>query len=227
MNIAVILSAGSGSRFKTDMPKQFINLDGAPVITKSLEKFEKAKFIDAIIVVSHPDHVERVEDLAKSYKKVIAVIEGGVRRQDSVFNALKWIRIHSKCSRVWIHDSARPLFSETLLERLYTKSLTEDAVIPVIPSDDTLKKVEASCVTTTIDRTNVCRVQTPQVFNFQTLYKVYSKFSDIIDATDDAFLMEHFGVKISTVEGEVGNIKLTYPVDIKIAELLINTSQKS
>ena len=96
----------------------------------------------------------------------------------------------------------------------------------MIPSDDTLKRVEKGYVTATLDRTSICRVQTPQVFSFEVLYKAYSKFSDTVDATDDAFLMERFDVKICTVEGEASNIKLTYPVDIKIAELLMNASNK-
>jgi len=226
MNIAVILSAGSGSRFKADVPKQFLNLNGKPVLLSSLDKFENTKFIDAIVVVSHPNHIKKVNEYTKAYKKVIAVIEGGLRRQDSVFNALKWIKNNSKCSKVWIHDSARPLFSKEMLERLYTQSLKEEAVIPVIPSDDTLKKVENGYVASTLDRASILRVQTPQVFGLETLYKAYTKFCDTVEATDDAFLMELFGVKISIVEGEASNIKLTYPLDIKIAELLMGASNK-
>lgn len=220
MNIAVILSAGSGKRFKNDVPKQFLDLNGTPIISISIDKFEKTKFIDGIVVISHPNHLNKVKVLTSTYKKVLSVVEGGERRQDSVFNALKWIKDNSKCSRVWIHDSARPLFSEDLLERLYVRSLVEDAVIPVIPSNDTLKRVEKGYVAATLDRTSIFRVQTPQVFSFDLLYKAYSKFSNTVDATDDAFLMERFDVKICTVEGEAKNIKLTYPDDIKIARVL-------
>lgn len=226
MNIAVILSAGSGVRFKSDVPKQFLFLNGSLVISQSLEKFESSKLIDAIVVVTHPDHIEKVKTLTSAYKKVIAIVDGGARRQDSVFNALKWINKNTKCSKVWIHDSARPLFSADLMTRLNAKSLIEDAVIPVIASNDTLKKVEDGVVVATLDRSNIYRVQTPQVFSFSVLYDAYSKFSDTIDATDDAFLMERLGIKIQTVEGEVSNIKLTYPVDIQIAELLMNASNK-
>jgi len=226
MNIAVILSAGSGVRFKSDVPKQFLNLNGIPVISQSLEKFEGSEFIDAIVVVTHSDHIKKVSELTKKYKKVVVIVEGGARRQDSVFNALKWIEKNTKCSKVWIHDSARPLFSTKLMERLNVKSLKEDAVIPIVPSNDTLKKIEGNVVVATLDRSSIYRVQTPQVFSFKVLYKAYSKFSDTIDATDDAFLIERLGVKIFTVEGEANNIKLTYPLDIKIAELLINASNK-
>ena len=197
-----------------------MDLNGSPVILKSIDKFEKAKFMDGIVVVSYPDHIEKVKKLVAPYKKVLAVVEGGARRQDSVFNALKWIKKNSKCSKVWVHDSARPLFSEDLLERLYVSSLVEDAVIPVIPSDDTLKRVDNGYVAATLDRGSIYRVQTPQVFSFETLYNAYSRFSDTVDATDDAFLMERFDVKVCTVEGEANNIKLTYPVDIKIARIL-------
>lgn len=226
MNIAIILSAGSGNRFKSDIPKQFLNLNGAPVILQSLEKFERSKFIDAVVVVTHLEHFNLVTELTKKYKKVISVVDGGLRRQDSVFNALKWINENTKCVKVWVHDSARPLFSAELLERLNAKSIKEDAVIPIIPSNDTLKKVDEGIVVATLDRASIYGVQTPQVFSFKVLYEAYSKFSDTIDATDDAFLIERLGVKICTVEGEVNNIKLTYPMDIKIAELLMNTSNK-
>ena len=226
MNIAVILSAGSGKRFKNDIPKQFLDLNGFPIILRSIDKLEKAKFIDGIVVVSHPDYIEKIKKLVAPYTKIIAVVEGGIRRQDSVFNALKWIKKNSKCSKVWVHDSARPLFSQDLLERLYVSSLVEEAVVPVIPSDDTLKRVDKGYVAATLDRTNIYRVQTPQVFSFELLYKAYSKFSDTVDATDDAFLMERFDVKIFIVEGEASNIKLTYPVDIRIAELLMSASNK-
>jgi len=227
MNIAVILSAGSGSRFKSDVPKQFLDLNGKPVISQSLEKFERSKFIDAIVVAVNPEHAERTKVLTSAYKKVIAVVNGGIRRQDSVFNALKWIEKNTKCSKVWIHDAARPLFSTDLMERLNERSLKEGAVIPVIPSNDTLKKIDDGVVIATLDRSNVYRVQTPQVFDFKVLYEAYSKFSDTIEATDDAFLIERLGVKIFTVEGEANNIKLTYPMDIKLAELLMNASNKS
>ena len=226
MNIAVILSAGSGTRFKSEVPKQFLNINGHPVLSLSLDKFEKSKFIDSIIVVAHSEHIKKIEEITSKYKKVIAIVEGGARRQDSVFNALKWINKNAECSKVWIHDSARPLFSPGLMERLNIKSAAEVAVIPVVASNDTLKKVDDGVVVATLDRSSIYRVQTPQVFSFKALYEAYSKFSDTIDATDDAFLMERLGVKIFTVEGEVDNIKLTYPTDIKIAELLINASNK-
>jgi 2-C-methyl-D-erythritol 4-phosphate cytidylyltransferase len=225
MNIAVILSAGSGNRFKSDVPKQFLDLNGTPVISQSLIRFEEAKFIDSILIVAHPEHIKEVEELATGYKKVVTVIKGGSRRQDSVFNALKWINKNTEFTKVWIHDSARPLFSAELLERLNEKSLKVSAVIPVIASNDTLKKIDNGVVVSTLDRSTIYRVQTPQVFNFKILYEAYSKFSDTIDATDDAFLLERLGVKIFTVEGEANNIKLTYPIDIKIAELLMNASK--
>jgi len=226
MNIAVILSAGSGRRFKSDVPKQFFDLNGLPIISQSLEKFEISDFIDGIVVVTHPEYIKKVTKLTAKYKKVVAVVEGGVRRQDSVFNALKWINKNAKCSKVWVHDSARPLFSLELMKKLNEKSLTSDAVIPAVSSNDTLKKIDCGVVVATLDRSTIYRIQTPQVFSFNVLYDAYSKFSDTIDATDDAFLMERLGIKIFTVEGEANNIKLTYPLDIKIAELLINASNK-
>ena len=219
MNIAVILSAGKGSRFGSDLPKQYSVLNGVPVICKSIEKFEKAEFIDHIVMVCEPSYIEKIKELSKPYKKIIKVIEGGKRRQDSVFNALKSFG-NNPPLKVWIHDAARPLFSKKLLERLYKASLKYEAVIPVVPMTDTIKELNNSFVKKTLDRENLFCVQTPQVFEFKSLFNAYTKFNELFDASDDAFLMEKNGVEVNTVSGEVFNIKVTYQSDIKIAEVL-------
>lgn len=219
MNVAVILSAGKGSRFGSDLPKQYFILNGVPIICKSIEKFEQATFIDSIIIVCEKTYIDKVKELSKSYKKVIGVIEGGKRRQDSVFNALTELS-NKPPLKIWIHDAARPLFSNNLLAKLYNASLKYKAVIPVIPMTDTVKELNNNFVKRTLDRTNMSCVQTPQVFDFQDLFSTYKKFNEQFDASDDAFLMEKNGVEVATVNGESFNIKITHPLDISVAEVL-------
>ena len=222
MNIAVILSAGSGLRFNSAAPKQFLLLNNKPIISHSVQKFQECKDIDKILIVSHPEHIKKTKDICEAFSKVSAVIEGGKRRQDSVLNGLKWIKEHEVlCKVVFIHDSARPLFSKELIGSLYNAVLKHGAVIPAIATDDTIKEKEASTVVKTLDREKLVRVQTPQVFDFDEIYKAYLGFPKDKIATDDAFIVEFFGIKVNIVEGEKNNIKVTHPVDLKIAELLI------
>jgi len=222
MNIAVILSAGTGLRFKGTEPKQFLLLDGKPILYHSIIKFQEYSSIDKILVVSHPDHVERTTSFCNGFSKLAAIIHGGERRQDSVWNALDWIKKNqSDCNIIFIHDSARPLVSHKLLEALYKTAEKKGAAIPCIPTDDTIKERSGEIIKRTLERDKLLRVQTPQVFDFRTIYEAYLGFPKENIATDDAFIAEVFGIKVYIVEGDKNNIKITHPMDIKIAELLI------
>jgi len=221
MNIAVILSAGSGKRFESDIPKQFLKLKGVQIINYSLKKFQESPLIDAIVVVSGKESLDRTKEISKTFSKVISVVSGGERRQDSVFNALSLINKQGGCDKVIIHDSARPLFTAALLGALINGSKGEKALIPVIPLEDTVKKVKGSLVDKTLDRKDLVRVQTPQVFDFRALFDAYLKFPKDSLATDDAFIMEYFGNEVRLISGEKSNIKITYPDDIKLAEYML------
>ena len=222
MNVALILSAGSGDRFSKEIPKQFFELKNKPIINYSLELFENEDAIDGFIIVSRGDLVLKTQDISKNFSKCLAVIEGGARRQDSVFNGLVWIDKNIKdCKKVFIHDAARPLVSKTLMSELHKNSDIYSAVVPTIKSDDTLKQIEGDFIVKTIDRAKIVRVQTPQVFSFSLLLDCYKKFPNDSLATDDAFLIEHFGHKVFCVKGERSNIKVTYPYDLKLLEGLI------
>lgn len=219
MNIAVILSAGSGERFSKELPKQFFSLNNKPVISYSFEFFQNLSNVDAFLVVSRKDLIEKTSSMVSSFPKCLAVIEGGERRQDSVFNALSWIEHNAKgCKKVLIHDSARPFPGTALLKRLFDASKENKAVIPVVKSDDTLKQKQGDFVTATLNRDSIVRVQTPQLFDLSLLLDCYKKFPQKELATDDAFLVEYFGHKVFCVDGERSNIKVTYHSDIKILE---------
>ncbi len=216
MNIAVILSAGSGTRFGSDEPKQFYNLFGKPIIEHSLDLFQNYKKIDKIVVVARQDLVERTKDLSKKFNKCIIVVNGGARRQDSVFNALSWIQENIReVSKVLIHDAARPFIDKDLLDRLFSSVTNNDAVIPVIKSDDTLKKVNDNVVVSTLDRNEIVRVQTPQIFDFNVLFNCYNELPKDTTVTDDASVLEFFSKKVFCVEGSEKNIKVTYQDDIR------------
>lgn len=221
MNIAVILSAGSGKRFGAEIPKQLLQLNKVQIINYSLQKFQDTDFIDAIVLVSHQDYLEGSKKLSSSFSKIIAVVPGGKRRQDSVFNALSWIKDHGDCKKVFIHDAARPLFTSELLRSLYIASKDNKAVIPTIALEDTIKLIKEDLVDSTLERKNLVRVQTPQVFDFDKLYTSYTKFPGDLIATDDAFVMEYFDEKVKIISGEKNNIKITYPNDIKFAEFIL------
>jgi 2-C-methyl-D-erythritol 4-phosphate cytidylyltransferase len=221
MNIAVILSAGSGKRFGAEIPKQLLQLNKVQIINYSLQKFQDTDFIDAIELVSHQDDLEDSKKISSAFSKTIAVLRGGERRQDSVFNALSWIEKHGNCKKVFIHDAARPLFTIQLLHSLYFASQENLAVIPAVALEDTVKLIKESVVDSTLERKNIVRVQTPQIFSFDKLYASYIKFPKDIVATDDAFVMEYFGEKVKIISGEKNNIKITYPDDIKFAEFIL------
>lgn len=217
MNVAVILSAGSGTRFnKGNNPKQFFDLNGKPMLLYSLELFQEQGFIDGFVVVSREDLIPRTKELIAKFNKCLSVVEGGERRQDSVFNALNWIDANlDGCERVFIHDSARPFCSAGLIKKLHESSVNNKAVIPVLKSEDTLKELNGSLVLRTLDRNLIFRVQTPQVFDFKLLYECYNKFPSDVLATDDSSLLEHFGEKVVCIEGERTNIKVTYLEDVR------------
>lgn len=222
MNIAVVLSAGSGTRFDSKLPKQLVEIGNRSILSYSLEKLQNSDCVDLILVVAHPDHVKSIEEEARVFSKFKAVVIGGERRQDSVFNALKWIESNDiNCKSVLIHDSARPLFSTSLLKRLSLLSKDKKAVIPVIAVDDTLKSVKGDIVDRTVDRSEVVRVQTPQVFDFKVLYDCYMKLPKDKVATDDAFVVESCGIEVSVVQGERNNIKITYLEDLEMAETML------
>jgi 2-C-methyl-D-erythritol 4-phosphate cytidylyltransferase len=225
--IAIVLSAGTGKRFGSVKPKQFIMLKSRPILYYSLKTFQEFSNVSAIVLVVHKSFYNKSKLISSAFNKVVAVIEGGERRQDSVQNALYWIEnnVTEGCNRVYIHDAARPIFRSDLLDRLYAASRTFPAVIPIIPVEDTIKRVSQSIVNATVNRSEIFRVQTPQVFDFSMLCKAYKTFPASKQATDDASVMEHYGQQIYTVDGERENIKITYPVDIRIAESLIEAER--
>jgi 2-C-methyl-D-erythritol 4-phosphate cytidylyltransferase len=214
---AIIVAAGEGKRF--GLAKQFAPLKGKSVLDWCLEKFEKHPGIDNIVLVIGEPHPS--QEYARKYKKITSVTEGGERRQDSVYAGLGCV--DEKITRiVLIHDGARPLVGEDLIKRTIEAAGKKEAVVPVIPLDDTIKRVEGERIIQTEDRTHLYRSQTPQGFSCSLLKEAFiSARRDGFYGTDEASLVERVGKKVFVIQGDPKNIKITTQDDLRVAEVLI------
>lgn len=214
---AIIIAAGEGKRFGS--AKQFALLKGKSVLDWTLETFESHVKVSEIILVVKEDWLR--EKYMSRYKKLSAVVRGGERRQDSVRAGFDQVK-SGKTDIVLVHDGVRPLVSKDLITRVIEAVEREGAVIPVLPLEDTIKRVEAGQVIKTVDRTTLFRVQTPQGFYYSTLERALKKAREHnFYGTDEASLVERIGEKVYIVEGDTLNIKITSPEDMHIAEALL------
>ena len=201
----IIAAAGSGTRMGNGENKIFIDVDGTPVIKKTVDKFINVDGIDEIIVAYNKADKERIQSILKGYD--VKYVEGGATRAQSVSNALKSV----SCPYVLIHDAARPFVSKELIERVIVKTVEYGACIPVIDVIDTVKQVENNEVKRTLDRNKLKFAQTPQGFDTAKLIKAYNASEG---GTDDCAVYETFGEKVYCVDGERTNIKLTVKEDL-------------
>lgn len=230
-NYAIVLSGGRGSRMKSDIPKQYMEVLGRPLIYYSLAAFEECDFIDEIILVTLESDIEycRRHIIEKySFTKVKNIVAGGGERYESVYNGLQCI---SHEGIVFIHDVARPCINNTLLEKLYKDAISYRAVVAAVPSKDTVKiSDESGIVESTPDRNRVWIVQTPQVFSISEIKEAYDSLMNSDNRsgiTDDAMVMESFGtVKVHLTSAEYTNIKVTTPEDIFTVENTLKNFQK-
>ncbi len=216
--VAVLLAAGSGKRFGEK--KQFVKLKGEPLFQYSLNTINKIDIITDIALVLPEEDIDRIKVF--SFKNVIKVA-GGKERQDSVYNALKQIE---GADIVVIHDTARPFATERMfIEGVENVKKGWDGSITAIKARDTVKVVEKGVVKKTLDRENLYIVQTPQVFVYEKLLQAHEKARrENIYGTDDSFLMERAGYKITVNRGSVLNFKITTKEDILLANCLIKKS---
>jgi len=214
----IIVAGGSGKRMNADIPKQFIEIKGKPILMHTIEKFYAYDYSINIIVVLPELHIEYWNKLVEKYnfKLPIQIVKGGESRFESVKNGLKLI----KNGIVGIHDAVRPLVSSDTIKRAYEAAILDGNAIPCININDSLRIINNSG-SETLNRNHVRIVQTPQCFEVSIIKKAYlqdynSKF------TDDASVLENSGIFIHLVEGNHENIKITRPLDIKIAEALLH-----
>lgn len=214
----IIVAGGSGRRMGTEIPKQFLEVKGKPVLIHTLEKFYDYDPTMKLIIVLPKSQHEYWEELKAKHQCNIPhqVIKGGVERFFSVKNGLEHL---PETGYIAVHDGVRPLVSHTTINNCFTKAIELGNAIPVVPATESIRKVKEG-KSHSVLRQHYYMVQTPQVFKAQLLHKAY-KQGLICKFTDDASVVEETGVEINLVEGNPENIKITRPMDIKIAESLI------
>lgn len=222
MNIAIIAAGGSGKRFGSETPKQFLQIAGKPILIHTLEKFENCADIDEIIPVLSPDEIENFSETLKKFdlKKSKQIVAGGRTRAASVWNGLKAID-EKYAEIIAVHDGARPFVTSLEITRTIEKAKADGAACLVAPVTDTIKRVENGKIIETIDRNSLRRALTPQAFRFEILRSAFENADLDEAATDECFLVENAGYKISLVEGSPQNIKITHPEDLALAEFLL------
>ncbi|HSR69704.1 MAG TPA: 2-C-methyl-D-erythritol 4-phosphate cytidylyltransferase [Acidobacteriota bacterium] len=209
----VLAAAGSGRRFGSEVPKQFLELRGRPLYLHSLETF--LTYCGCAVVVVPPDHVDQAEGEVKNLQggERILVRPGGEQRQDSVRRGLE--ALPEDADLVLVHDAARPFCSSALIERVIESARLHGGCIPVLPLSDTVKEVEEGQVVRTLERSRLRRVQTPQGFRRPILEEAVRRAAqDGFVGTDEASLVERLGRPVRTVEGEAANVKITWREDL-------------
>lgn len=221
----IIPAAGSGKRFGEQIPKQFLLLDNIPIIIHTLRVFESHPMISTIVLSVSNDWLEHTSQLIQVHgiTKVKSIILGGSERQFSIENALS--TDHARSSDViLVHDAVRPFTSHTLITTLINAALSTGAAIPAIPPKDTIKLVHSDqIIEQTLERSLLRSAQTPQAFQRDILVNAYAYArNNTLSVTDDASLVEAMGIPVTAILGEESNIKITTPLDFKLAEFLIH-----
>ena len=212
--VALIVAGGKGERMNADIPKQFLLLNGTPILMHTLKQFSH---FEEIVLVLPLTQFEYWQELCEKYnfRQQHALVEGGKTRFHSVKNGLDKIADNTT---VAIHDGVRPLISTTLIDSLVAETKSGIGIIPIVPVKDSVRKVEGEN-SVNLDRSNLFKVQTPQCFLSADIQEAYTQdFSDTF--TDDASVFEANGGKINTLLGEEKNLKITTQEDLKIAEIL-------
>ena len=217
----MIAAAGASERMGGE-DKLFIVINGSPVLAHTLDKFQRCRSIDEIIVVARADMLERICVVCKEYNinKATAVIVGGATRLESVLNGT--MAVSNNAQLIAIHDGARPCVDIDVIERTIVAAAQHHAATPAVPVNFTIKKVEKGVVKETIDRKSLYEIQTPQVFDAALIKAALTNaVNKSLDVTDDCAAAEILGVPIYITQGSPRNIKLTTKEDIKIAEALL------
>ncbi len=220
---AVIVAAGTASRMG-GIDKVMADLKGEPMIVRTVRAFDTCDAIKEIVVVTREDLIEEITRLCADYPKVKAIVAGGAGRPQSVRNGLS--ALSKKVKLAAIQDGARPLVSAQVIDRTVRAAHTYRAAAPGIPVKDTVKIVRQGVVSTTPEREQLRAVQTPQVFDIDLLTVALEKAKkDNAAITDDCSAVERIGMSVKIVEGDERNIKVTTPMDLKIAALLLEEMQ--
>jgi len=227
-NLAVIVAGGKGLRMKSSQKKQYLSLDGIPVLVRTIMAFDSHQRIDDIILVVPKTDISYCRDtlIAKIALGPLHLVAGGITRQDSVTKGLAMAEslcADIKSSFVLVHDGVRPFVDPALVDTCLDKAKITGACIPALEMTDTVKEVnEKDKISRTLDRKLLFRAQTPQVFRLDLLLAAFSHaLKTDFTGTDEASILEHASMPVFTVEGDPFNIKLTTPQDLLMAEYLL------
>ena len=220
---AVIVAAGNASRMG-GIDKVMAPIGGEPMILRTARAFQTCDAIKEIVIVTRQDLVGKISDICHNLDKVRGVIVGGSSRQESV--ALGLQALSEKAKLAAIQDGARPLITDMVIDRTVRAANTYGAAAPAIPVKDTIKVVSGGIISATPDRKTLQAVQTPQVFDIDLLKAALKKAADDgAEVTDDCSAVERLGMSVKIVMGDERNIKVTTPLDLKIAESFLEEMQ--
>ncbi len=227
MKAGLLLGAGRSRRFEGDRLKQLVRPGKKPVLVHTLDRWDELPFIDAYLLVGPTGYLEELHDVGDldSRGSCLDVVAGGESRRDSVCLGLQTLRQYNP-EQVFVHDSARPLVPDEIYDRLSNRyeSTEFKGIVPALKPMDTIKRVHGSNraqVKETLDRSELRRIQTPQLFDFRTLLEVHKNWSLDRSATDDAMMLELEGYTVGLVEGSRRGRKITYRTDLDLLETMM------
>lgn len=224
---AVIVAAGKGKRMGTEISKQFLPLGGKEILAHTVQKFEKAKNIRDIILVTGADSLQDVQEMAQEYgwEKIVSIVAGGKERQDSVWNGLQQVAADTEI--ILIHDGVRPFVTEDILNISIETALEMGGCVAGVPAKDTIKVCDGENIAiATPDRNALWQIQTPQTFQKERIVKAYEQAKeDGFVGTDDASFAEHCGYPVKVIMGSYRNIKITTKEDLIIGEAFLKEEQ--
>ena len=222
MNVALIMAGGSGRRMQNNVKKQYIEIHGKPILAYTLAKFCEHSEIDKVIVVSPENDVNGTIAICQKYfpKQGILVTPGGAERQISVINGLK--ACSPDTSLVLIHEAVRPFVTAKLISELIALAKTKRAVIPCSPVRYTIKRIADSRIIETVPRQELYNAHTPQVFDYELIYKYHQRALKVDHKfTDDSSILEYFQIPVYYLPCDDSNFKITEPQDLQQAELIL------
>lgn len=233
MNIAVILASGIGKRMGAGKNKTLLFLEGKPLIYWTLKSFEKCKEIEGMLIVIRKEEIELAKNIVRKYKikKVVGIIEGGKERQFSGLNAVLYLNktIKDKTKTIVLfHNGANPFVTPEEISEVIVNAKRYGASAVAHPTKDTIKKVDKNgLVVETLDRSKLWNMQTPQAIKFPLAFKAFTKAEkDDFIGTDDVSLVERLGKKVKIIEGSKYNFKITTPLDLELAKIIIKGIKK-
>ena len=227
MVTAIFPAAGQSRRMKSDTNKNFLELEGMPILIHTLLKFSESDKIDNLIIAASPNEIEIIEAMLNDTKnlKPFKVVKGGSERQYSIYNALKVIP--EKVDIILVHDAARPLISVKTIDAVVDAARKYGGAIAAVPEKNTIKVIDKDgFVVDTPSRATLVSVQTPQGFKRDIIMKAYEQAEcDNFLGTDDASLVERIGVRVKVVQSDYRNIKVTTPEDILITKAFLKATK--